>query len=176
MVVRSKRRVLILQALLLVALASSLGWAVETWRLLPMTRLSARTGVPVALMFFAAVGVVVAATSIKDRWGHQIAFEPDHLRIRDWLGMIRVRYDEIAEAKALPGHGVGIKLRDGAAWLDNFEGSPSSKRKKMDLSAITQRFYGCEIDFPSKTLDIGVGPFLEEINGRIRAAGRGDLA
>ena len=170
MVVRSKRGVLLLQAVLLFALAAMVGWAVETWHLLPMSRLSDRWGFPVALSFFAVVGLVIAVILAKDDWNHRVTFERDHLRIEDALGTTRVGYDDIAEAKIIRMHGVGIKLKPGSHWLASFEGSQAAREKKAKLSAIIQRAYGCELSFSGKILDVGVDRFIEELRSRLRAA------
>ena len=76
MVVRSKRGVLLRQAVFVFALAATLGWVVERWDLLPMSRLSDRWGLPVALLFFAGVGFLKAKVSavIKKGYGCEIGF------------------------------------------------------------------------------------------------------
>jgi hypothetical protein len=166
--VRSKRGLLILQALLVFALASLVGWAVEAWDLLPMGRLSDLVGFPVTLLFFGLVGLAVAVVIVKDDWGHRIVLESDRLRIGDSLGTTYVRYDEIAEVKAIPFYGAGIKLKPEARWLATFEGSQAARRKKENLSAIAQRFHDCEVAFPSKCLDVDVDRFVEELRERVR--------
>jgi hypothetical protein len=166
-VVHSKRGVLILQAAVLAAGAWLAGWAVETWDLLPMTRLSDRAGLPVALLFFGIMGTVVAFVVVKDYWGHRIAFEADGLRIDDSLGTTRVPYDEVAEVKPIPMYGAGIRLKPGNRWLATFEGRPSDRRKKEKLSAIALGAYGCEITLPGRSMDIGVDRFVEALRRRL---------
>jgi hypothetical protein len=174
LVVRSKRGVLVLQAILAFALVSLVGWAVEAWGFLPMSRLTDLVGLPGAFVFFAFVGLVIAVVIVKDNWGHRIAFESEHLRIEDSLGAVCIRYDEIAEVRAIPFYGAGIKLKQEARWLATFKGTPAARQKKQSLSAATLRSYRCEIAFPSKCLDVGVDRFVEELRQRLRVAGGGD--
>jgi hypothetical protein len=170
MIVRSKRRTLVKQALLIVVAGVFVGWAVEAWRLLPMSRMSARVGWPVALVFFSVTGLVVAIVSARDYWGHRIEFAGDHIRIVDFLGSVRIYYNQIEYVRVIRLYGAGIKLKPGVQWLNTFEGTAGARRKKENISAIWQRGYGCEVCLHGKVLDIGVEPFVDELCKRSTSA------
>jgi hypothetical protein len=174
MVVRSKRGSLLVQSALLFAAAIAIGWLVEKFELLGMTRLSDRAGVPVGWLFFAVVGLVVAVTVARDYWQHRIAFEDDRLRIDDAQGTTWVRYDQIAEVMRLRAYGVGLRLAPDARWLATFQGGASGLAKKQKISALGIGSYGCEVTLPTKALDIGADRFIEELKARIPAVGNVD--
>jgi hypothetical protein len=170
MVVRSKRGTLLVQSALVFAAAIVIGWVVEEFELLGMTRLSGRAGVPVAWLFFAVVGLVVAVTVARDYWRHRITFEDDRLRIDDAQGTTWVRYDEIAQVRRLRAYGAGLRLAPDARWLATFQGHASELAKKKRLSTIGLGAYGCEVTLPAKALDVGVDRFVEELRARVPGA------
>ncbi len=176
MVVRSKRGTLLVQSALLFAAAVVIGWVVEEFKLIGMTRLSGRAAVPVAWLFFAVLGLVVAVTLAWDHWRHRITFEDDRFRIDDAQGTTWVRYDEIAEVRRLRGYGVGLRLTPDARWLSTFQGRASGRAKKERISALGIGTYGCEVTVPTKALDIGVDRFVEELRARIPEARGADPA
>jgi hypothetical protein len=88
--------------------------------------------------------------------------------IRDNLGLTRVHYDNISEAKLIPLFGAGIALKDTDRWLDTFQGKPSSLQKLRKISGITKDACGCEVCIAKKRLDIGPEKFVREVGQRIR--------
>ena len=167
LIVRSKRPVLIAKAVIIFAVASLIGWAVEALGLLPMNRVSNDVGLPVVLILFAFFGFLIAITTVKDHWGHQITFEKECLRIRDSLGTSCVQYNEVEEVKPLAYYGAGIKLKLGSPWLAAFEGSPPARQKMERISRNVQRVYDCDLALPWETLDIGVDRFVDELRQRL---------
>jgi len=123
---------------------------------------------PVIALVVWGLGLCVAVTILKDSWSFRISFEGDHLLMQDNLGITRLHYDNISEAKIIPAFGAGIALKDTSRWLGTFEGKPSNLQKLRKVSGFTKGAYGCEVCITKKRLDIGPEKFVQEVTARIR--------
>jgi len=167
-VIRSKRGVLVGEAILAVAAAAVIGWLLQSWTWLQSSalgKLGNDTGLPMIAGAIWVVAGAVIATVLSDHWNFRIQFFDDHLLVCDRLGTTEVHYDNIERTEKLA-YGAGIVLKDPAKWIGSFQGKQSGFEKLCKASGIFKGVYGCDLCIKTVRIDIGVDRFIALLNER----------
>jgi hypothetical protein len=173
-VIRSKRRLLLGEALLALAAAAVIGPLMQSWRVLQSSalgKLSVSLGLPMIALIIWALAIAVIGTVLLDHWNFRIELHDDYLLVCDRLGTTKVHYDNIERTEKVSS-GAGIALKDPARWIASFEGKQSGLEKLCKISGFLKGVYGCDLCIKPVRLDIGVEPFIALLNERaLRSTG-----
>jgi hypothetical protein len=168
MVIRSKRSLLLTQAIVALTIFAGAGWLAQSWDVLrssALGKVGTSTGLPAIAITVWMLGIAIIVTVLLDHWNFQIHVLDDRLLICERLGKTTVFFDNIDHAGKVR-LGAGIALKDSAKWLETFEGKPSGLQKLCRTSGFLKGIYGCDICIKPIRLDIGVDEFLAMLNAR----------
>ena len=169
MVVRGNRGRLLVQAVLIVAVAAAAGWALQGFE--PITRsplgsLDTLVPGPLVLLVVTGVGAAIAVAILKDSWSHRIDLRVHDFQISTGQGRISLPYSAVAIVRALPAYGVGIGLRDPDGWFAQLSADPGAPPRQRQISELFRTTWGVDIAILQKNLDRDAARVVELLQER----------